>query len=539
VAGLAAAFGSGAMTNPIADVLKSEVILVTGSNTTENHPIFANYIKEAVLKRGAKLIVVDPRKIDLVDYSNIWLRPKPGTDVAWINGFMHIIIKENLQAEDYIKERTEGFEELKACVEKYTPEYVSDITGISKSDLIDAACTYGKAKPASILYAMGITQHITGTDNVKSLANLAMLCGNVGIEGGGVNPLRGQNNVQGACDLGALPNVLTGYQQVLNDEVRHKFEEAWGIGSLPKNPGLTVTEMFNAAEVGKVKAMYIMGENPLLSDPDVNHIENCVKSLEFLVVQDIFLTETAKYADVVLPGVSFAEKDGTFTNSERRVQRVRKAIMPPGEAKDDYWIICELSKKMGYKMDYSVPSDIMEEIRKLTPSYGGITYERIEKIGIQWPCPDENHPGTPILHKEKFTRGKGLFFAIDYKEPAELPDKEYPFLLTTGRVLEHYHTGTMTRKGKGLNMLYPELLAEINKADAENLGISSGDFVHITSRRGEIKVKTIVSDRPDKGVIFVPFHFTETPANVLTINAIDPIAKIPEYKVCAVKVEKG
>jgi len=539
VAGLAATFGSGAMTNPITDVLKSQAILVTGSNTTENHPIFANYIKETVLKKGAELIVVDPRKIDLVDYATIWLRPKPGTDIAWINGIIHIIIEENLQATEYIRERTEGFDELKACVEKYTPEYVSELTGIPAPDLIKAARIYGRAKPASIMYTMGITQHITGTNNVKSLANLAMLCGNVGIEGGGVNPLRGQNNVQGACDLGALPNVFTGYQPVTMDEVREKFEKAWGVDNLPHTPGLTVTEMFNAAEEGKVKAMYIMGENPLLSDPDVNHIEHCIKSLEFLVVQDIFLTETARYADVVLPGVSFAEKEGTFTNSERRVQRVRKAIQPQGEAKDDYWIICELSRRMGYPMDYKDPEEIMEEIRSVTPSYAGITYWRIEREGICWPCATLDHPGTPILHIEKFVRGKGLFSAIDYEPPAELPDNEYPFLLTTGRVLQHYHTGTMTRKGKGLNMLYPELLAEINADDAADLGINSGEFVHIASRRGDIKVKSLISERPDRGVIFVPFHFHESPANVLTINALDPIAKIPEYKVCAVKVEKA
>jgi formate dehydrogenase alpha subunit len=537
VAGLATAFGSDAMTNPIADVLKSEAILVTGSNTTENHPIFANYIKEAVLKKGAKLIVVDPRKIDLVDYADIWLRPKPGTDIAWINGLLHIIIKENLHAAEYIKERTEGFEELKACVEKYTPEYVSEITGIKASDLVNTAITYGKAKPASIMYAMVITQHINGTDNVKSLANLAMLCGNISVEGGGVNPLRGQNNVQGACDLGALPNVFTGYQPVTNDEVRQKFEMAWGVDNLQGKVGLTVTEMFNAAEEGKVKAMYIMGENPLLSDPDLNHIEHCIKSLDFLVVQDIFLTETAKYADVVLPAVSFAEKDGTFTNSERKVQRIRKAIKPRGEAKEGYRIICELSNKLGFRMDYSSPRNIMEEIRKVTPSYAGITYERIEEEGIQWPCPDEGHPGTPILHVGQFARGKGQFTAIEYQEPAELPDDEYPFLLATGRVFAHYHAGTMTSKGKGLNMLYPELLVEINPDDAVSLGIASGDSVHITSRRGDIKVKAQVSERPDRGVVFLPFHLKESPANILTINAIDPIAKIPQYKVCAVRIE--
>ena len=538
MAGLAASFGSGAMTNPIADVLKSEAILVTGSNTTENHPIFANYIKEAVLKNRTRLIVVDPRKIELVEHSHIWLRPRPGTDIAWINGLMHIIVKENLPAAEYIKERTEGFEELKACVEKYNPEYVSELTGIPVDDLHRAACLYAKAKPASILYTMGITQHITGTDNVKSLANLAMLCGNIGVEGGGVNPLRGQNNVQGACDLGALPNVFTGYQQVANKDLRNKFAKAWGVDILSETPGLMLTEIFPAVEKGDVKAIYIMGENPLLSDPDTNHVKHVVKSLDFLVVQDIFLTETAELADVVLPGVSFAEKEGTVTNSERKVQRIRKALNPIGEAREDYRIICDLSKKMGYPMDYNGPEKIMKEICAVTPSYAGITYDRLEEGGIAWPCPTEDHSGTPVLHIGKFARGKGQFFAIDHKEPDELPDNEYPFLLTTGRVLEHYHTGTMTRQGKGLSMLCPEAMAEVNPEDAVDLGIQSGDMIQVASRRGDIKVKTSVSERPGKGVIFLPFHFKESPVNVLTNSSLDPIAKIPEYKVCAVKISK-
>ena len=527
------------MTNPIADVLKSEVILVTGSNTSENHPIFANFIKEAVLKKGANLIVIDPRKIDLVDYAHLWLRQKPGTDVAWINGLMHIIIKENLEATEYIQERTEGFEELKTCVEKYTPEYVSEITSIPESDLRDAAIMFGKAKPGSILYAMGITQHMTGTDNVTSLANLAMLCGNVGVEGGGVNPLQGQNNVQGACDLGALPNMFTGYQYVSDDEARQRFESAWGVESLKETPGITALEMFNAACEGKVKAMYVMGENPMLSDPDGQHIKKCIESLEFLVVQDMFLTETAQLAHVVLPGVSFAEKNGTFTNSERKVQRVRKALEPKGEAREDCWIIAELSKRMGYDMDYRGAENVMEEICAVTPSYTGVTYKRIEQEGIPWPCPKTDHPGIPILYTEEFDRGKGLFSAIEYQKPTELPDDEYPFLLTTGRILEHYHTGTMTCKGKALNKLYPEPLAEINPIDAIDLGIGSGDVVHITSRKGDIKVKTRISQQTGRGVVFLPFHVSKSPADILMINAIDSKDKIPEYNVCAVKVDKA
>ena len=539
MAGLAASFGSGAMTNPIKDVLESEAILVTGSNTTENHPIFANYIKDAVTKRGVKLIVVDPRRIDLVDMCDVWLRPQPGTDVAWINGMMNIILKENLHASQYIEDRTTGFSDYIKGIEKYTPEYVSQITGIAQEDLYKAARIYGQARPASILYAMGITQHTSGTDNVKSLGNLAMLCGNVGVEGGGVNPLRGQNNVQGACDLGALPNVLTGYQPVTDEGVRKKFAKEWCVKKLPSKPGLTVTEMFSGAEAGNIKAMYVLGENPLLSDPDLNHIKHCMEALDFLVVQDIFLTETAMQADVVLPAACFAEKDGTFTNSERKVQRVRRAVCPPGEAKEDWWIIAELAGKMGFPMQYGDARAIMDEIRKVTPSYAGITYDRIENEVLAWPCPTEDHPGTPVLHVDKFAKGKGTFFAIDYRSAAEKPDGEYPFILSTGRVHQHFHTGTMTRKGTGLNRLYPELLAEINPLDGENMGIGDGDFVSISSRRGSIKVKVLLTPRSGKGVVFVPFHFHEAAVNLLTNCALDPVAKIPEYKVCAVKIERA
>ena len=535
MAGLATALGSGAMTNPIADLLKSEVILVTGSNTTENHPIFANYIKEAVLKKGAKLIVVDPRKIDLVDYATIWLRQKPGTDVAWINGLIHLIIREKLPAYDYIRERTEGFEALKTAVEKYTPEYVSAITGVPVADLAAASLLYGRAKPASILYTMGITQHIQGTDTVKSLANLAMLCGNIGVEGGGVNPLRGQNNVQGACDMGALPDVFPAYQKVTDEALREKFNHAWGV-TLPDKPGLTLVEMMHAADKGTIKGMYIMGENPMLSDPDLSHVEAALKSLDFLVVQDIFLTETAKLAHVVLPSACFAEKDGTFTNSERMVQRVRKAVSAPGDAKPDWEIIVELAKRLGYPMSYSNPAKIMEEIRILTPSYGGISYERLEKAGIPWPCPTPDHPGTACLHRDKFSRGMGLFHAIEYAAPAELPDAEYPLILTTGRVLYHYHTGTMTRIGRGLTERCPESLVDISPQDAAKLGIVSDSYVTVASRRGKVRVKANVTDRSPEGTVFMNFHFHEAAVNLLTNPALDPVSKIPEYKVCAVKI---
>jgi formate dehydrogenase alpha subunit len=538
VAGLAATFGSGAMTNPLQDVLKSKVILITGTNTTANHPIIANYIYEAVQKHGAKLIVVDPRKIKLVDVCHMWLRPKLGTDVAWINGLMHVIIKENLQAQSYIDERTTGFEDLKATVAKYTPEFVSDITGIPVKDVIEAARLFAIQGPGSILYAMGITQHTSGTDNVKSLGALSMLCGYVGVDGGGVNPLRGQNNVQGACDMGGLPNVFTGYQPVNDIGAQEKFSKAWNVDALSSKVGMTVTEMIPAA--GKsVKALFIMGENPILSDADGHHVEKCLTSLDFMVVQDIFMTETAKLADVVLPSTCFAEKEGTFTNTERKVLRVRKAIDPPGVAREDYRIICGISEKMGYPMNYADASEVMAEINKLTPSYGGVLYSRIETSGLVWPCPTPDHPGTPVLHTKAFTKGKGTFFSIEYRAPAELADSEYPTLLTTGRVHQHYHTGTMTRKGSALNRLYPEPLAEINAEDAKIMDIADGSYVNIVSRRGRLKVKTTVSEMTDRGVVFMPFHFYEAAVNVLTNGVLDPVSKIPEFKVCAVRIEKA
>ncbi len=538
MAGLAAAFGSGAMTNNIGDLENAEVILVTGSNTTENHPVISTFIKRAVKHKGAKLIVVDPRKIKLTEFADIWLRQNLGTDIAWINGMMHVIIKEDLLDKKFVEQRTEGFEELKKVVEKYTPEYVEKITSIPKEKLIEAARMYAKAKSAAICYTMGITQHITGTDNVKSLANLALLCGNLGIPGGGVNPLRGQNNVQGACDMGGLPNVYSGYQPVTNEEIREKMAKAWGVSQLPDKVGLKVTEMVPMALDKSIRALYIVGENPIVSDADISHVKKALESVDFLVVQDIFLTDTAKLADVVLPAAAFAEKDGTFTNTERRVSRVRKAIDPPGEAKADHEIICELATRMGYKMKYSNVEEIFEEIRKVTPSYAGITYARIEKEGLFWPCPEENHSGTPILHREKFPIGKGKFHAIEYLPPAEQIDEEYPLWLTTGRILYQYHTGTMTRRVEGLNKIAPECFVEISPTDAATYGLSDGDMVEVASRRGKVVAKVKVSDMARKGVIFMPFHYSEAPANMLTNPALDPVAGIPEYKVCAVKIAK-
>lgn len=527
------------MTNTIACIEKADVILITGSNTTENHPVLSAFVKRAVHFNNSRLIVVDPRRIKIAGFAHQYLRPNLGTDVAWINGLMHVIIRDNLYNHDFVDTRTVGFDELKQTVEKYTPSHVEKITGIAATQIEDAARMYAGARVGSILYCMGITQHVSGTDNVKSLANLAMLCGFLGVEGGGVNPLRGQNNVQGACDMGGLPDVYTGYQKVISPELRAKMETAWAVTGLPDQPGLKVTHMVPAAHDGKLKAMYVIGENPLVSDPDLNHAEKSFENLDFLVVQDIFMTETAQKADVVLPSCCFAEKDGTFSNTERRVQRVRKAVDPPGEARDDWRIIADISLRMGYNMGIASAEDIFEEIRKVTPSYAGISYSRIDKVGLHWPCPTDNHPGTPILHKEQFSSGKGVFHGIDWIPPAEQADDTYPLYLTTGRVLYHYHTGTMTMKSEGLNERVPECFVEISPQDADRFDLEEGVSVDIASRRGTITARIAISDKAVVGTIFIPFHFARAAANKLTNAELDPISGIPEFKVCAVSLSRA
>jgi formate dehydrogenase major subunit len=542
VAGLVAAFGSGAMTNSIAELENCGAILVTGSNTTETHPVISTRIKRGVLFNGTKLIVVDPRKIDLVRYTEkyggIWLQPKNGTDVAWLNGLMNVILREKLHNEDFIKNRTEDFEAFRKVVETYTPEKVEKISGIPKDQLIQAARIFGKAETASIVYAMGITQHITGTDNVKSVANLAMLTGNVGRESTGVNPLRGQNNVQGACDMGGLPNVFSGYQNVTDPAAREKFEKAWN-AKLHDKPGLTVVEMMHGALEGKVKALYIMGENPMVSDPNLTHVKEALEKLDFLVVQDLFLTETAQLADVVLPAASFAEMQGTFTNTERRVLWVEKALEAPGQARVDWEILREVAKRMGYPMAYGSVKDIVAEINALTPSYAGITWDRLMNgERLQWPCPTPQHPGTKYLHREKFTRGLGKFFALEYIPPAELPDSKYPFMLSTGRTLYHYHTGSRTRRTNALPVYVPGPYMEMNPGDMERMKIGPEEQVKVSSRRGAIEIKATPSERVVAGSVFIPFHFAEAAANMLTNEALDPTSKIPELKVAACRIEK-
>jgi len=528
------------MTNNIADIDNCKTMFVIGSNTTEQHPVIGTRIRRAV-RHGAKLIVADPRAIDLANIATLYIRQRPGTDIALLNGLAHIILQEGLADKEFITNRTEGFDEWRNVIETYTPARVSEITGIAVDDLFTAARLYAGNKPSAIFYAMGITQHTTGHNNVLAIANLAMVTGNLGKPGAGVNPLRGQNNVQGSCDVGALPNYFTGYQRVTDDAAREKFQKAWGV-ELSGKVGLTVGEMLKGASAGQVKAMWVVGENVAMSDPDSHHVIAALEKLDFLVVSELFMTETAQLADVIFPAASFAEKDGTFTNTERRVQRVRKAIEPIGECRTDWQIVSEVAKRMGAPAEqwaYHSAAQIKHEIASLTPQYAGITHERLEHHhGLQWPVPHKDHPGTPILHTEKFTRGKGLFSPVEHQEPAENPDATFPFTLTTGRILQHYHTGAMTRRVPGLEQLAPEERVELNPDDAAQMGVGDGEWLRVTSRRGQVEARAWVTDRVGRGVVFMTFHYAEALTNVLTNTAVDPIAKIPELKVCAVKVEK-
>lgn len=528
---------------------QAAAMLIIGSNTTEQHPVFGTMIRQAVLRRGVKLVVADPRRIDMVEFATLHIRQKPGTDIALINGIMNIILEKGWEDKTFIEKRTEGFEEFSATVADYPPEKVAEITGVAVEQLYMAAEILAMNKPMAVMWAMGITQHIVGVRNVMDLANLQMLLGNIGVPGGGVNPLRGQNNVQGACDMGGLPNVYPGYQAVTVEAAREKFSKAWG-ASMPEKVGLTVTEMIPAAGEDKVKALVIMGENPVMSDPDSTHIRHCLESCDFILLQEIFPSETSAYADVLLPGVSFAEKAGTFTNTERRIQMVHKAIEPLGNSREDWWIISELSKRTLSRgkrkveiaphsgWNYTGPEQIMDEIAALTPSYAGVNYKRLEAGDqLQWPVRDLTHPGTPILHVGQFARGLGKFAPIDHIPPAELPDDEYPMVLSTGRVLYHWHGGEMTRRAKGLLAVYSEALIEINPDDAERFGVNGHKRVRVSSRRGSIEAQAWVTDRVPPGMVYANFHFPDSSANELTIAALDPVAKIPEYKVCAVKVE--
>jgi predicted molibdopterin-dependent oxidoreductase YjgC len=540
------------MSNDIEGIADIDAMLVIGSNTTETHPVIGLRMKQAAKNHGTDIIVADPRRIKLVDHASLWLSQKPGTDAALINGLCHVIIRDNLVDQDFIKTRTENFEALAEAVAGCTPDWAEKITGVPGADIEKAAKIYGSAERAAIYYTMGITQHTSGTDNVKCLANLALMTGNLGKPGTGLNPLRGQNNVQGASDMACAPVFLPGYQRVDNDEARQRFEELWG-GPLPAKPGLAATEMTQAMIDGTIDAMWIMGENPVMSDPNLSHARKAFGSVKFLVVQDIFLSETAELADVVLPAAAYAEKEGTFTNTERRVQRVRQALLPPKGACDDLSIIQAISDRMdpdreitpagdfhpgSDRMPVAKAEEVFNEIANAWPAIAGITYKRLEGNGIQWPCPAEDHPGTPVLFENGFPRGLASFTPVFWRPPVEMPDDDYPFILTTGRVLYQYHTGTMTRRSQVLENADRGPNVEMNLEDAARLQIKDGEQVHVTSRRGSITLPVLATDRISSGVTFIPFHYKEAAANLLTTEALDPDCKIPEAKVCAVKVEK-
>ncbi len=537
MAGLATTFGSGAMTNSINEIEESEVILAIGSNTTEAHPQIARRMLDAV-DTGARLIVIDPRRTRLAECSHLHLALRPGTDIPLLNAMMRVILDENLIDDLFVEMRTENYLALRDMLYRLDLDKAVEQTGVPFEQIAEAARIYARAQKAVICYCLGITQHICGTNNVQSIANLAMITGNVEKQGTGVDPLRGQNNVQGACDMGALPGVYPSYQAVDNLDYREKFERAWKT-DLSATPGLSLLDMTHSGPDGQVRAMYIMGENPMLSDPVLSRVEETLSNLEFLAVSDIFLTETARLAHVVFPAASFAEKVGTFTNSERRVQMVRQVIPPLGNSRVDSDIIMALSERLGYCMDYDSSAEIMEEIAILTPIYGGMYHDRLEDSwGIQWPCWDRNHAGTPFLHKYYFTRGRGKFIPNQHKPPSELPDVEYPLLLMTGRIYHQYHTGTMTRKCDMLAREENQALLQINPTDAQALDIRNREMISLSSRRGEVKLRAHITDQVESGSVYSTFHFSEVPINLLTIGAVDPLAKCPEFKICAVRVEK-
>ncbi len=539
MAGLATSLGSGSMTNSIRelwDMGSGDCICAIGTNTTECHPIIGLGMLEA-RRNGAGLVVIDPREIDLARQADVWLRLRPGTDTPLLSSIAKVILDDGLADIESVLASTEDFESLREGLQPYDPETVAGIAGVPADDIRKAARLIAGAVNTSFYYTMGVTQHTTGTNNVLAVSNLALLTGNIGRPKTGVNPLRGQNNVQGACDMGALPNVLTGYRPVTDDSVRESFESAWNV-KLPADPGLTIPKMLHAVEEDRLKALFVFGENPMRSDPDITHVEHCLKHVDFLVVQDLFMTETAALADVVLPGASFAEKDGTFTSTERRVQRVRRAVDPIGESRADWVILADLLARMGRTERYANASDVFDEMRRLTPTHAGISYDRLESGGIQWPCPDESHPGTPVLHVGGCMRGPGKFVPLVHREPAELPDAEYPLTLTTGRVVAHYHTGTMTRRCFGLDGTWPEELVEIHPDDAEKYGIVDGELAQVSSRRGTVKARAWVTRRVRRGLVFMTFHFSESPGNVLTISEGDPVTGTPQLKVCAVSIRK-
>jgi formate dehydrogenase major subunit len=530
------------MTNPIADITQNaEVIMLVGSNPEEAHPVVGMQIREAV-EAGTKLIVVDPRDIGLASKADIHLKLNPGTNVAFSAGMCNIFINEGLVDEEFVNTRTEGYEEFAKMVSAYTPDRVAEICGINENDLIAAARMYANAKTAPIIYCLGVTEHTSGTEGVMSMSNMALLVGKLGRPGCGVNPLRGQNNVQGACDMGATPGDFPGYQKISNPDVMAKFEAAWGV-ELPKKKGLWATEVFHAATRGEIKGLFIFGEDQVRTDPNISHVIEGIENLEFFVVDDLFLTETAKYADVVLPGISYAEKYGTFSNTERRVQMIRPAVKSPGDARPDIWIFSEIMRRMGYPQPDLTSAEVMDEIASLTPSFAGISHERLmsEEVagqGLQWPCTGSDHPGTPIMHVGKFTRGLAAFSTAEYQEAYEMPSEQWPLMLTTGRILYHYNAQAMTGRTEGLNEIAGSSFIEINTEDAKQRGIKDGDKVRVFNSRASIESTARVSEKTKPGQTWMPFHFQDGNANWLTSPGLDRICATPEYKVCAAQVEK-
>jgi len=538
VAGLAASFGSGAGTNSISEYKDAKMFFCIGTNMTEAHPVASYYVKQAKLK-GAKLIVVDPRKHELAKLSDIFAQIKVGSDVAFLNGIMNVLINEDLYDKEYVAKCCTGFEELKKTVMEYPPEKAAEISGVPAETILEIAHEMAAVRPSMLIYTLGITEHSCGTNNVMSCANLQMLLGNVGVEFGGVNPLRGQNNVQGACDMGALPNVFAGYQNVTVSENREKFMKAWGVDKLPDKPGLMIPAMMEGLLDKKIRALWVFGENLANAEPNITHAEKCLSSADFLVVQDIFPNETTRFAHVILPSASWCEDEGTFTSLERRVSMVRTIKTPPGIAKPNWWIFKELARKMGHDWVSNSGREICDnELAVLCPMFAGIKFSRIEKDGLQWPCPSEDHPGTPIVHRNgNFTHGKGILKGIEWNPPVEIADKDYPLVLSTGRRLSQYHTRTQTGRS-GMDAIYSRETADISIADAMEKGIEDGDMVVVESRRGKVTVPAQVTDVVPKGMVWMTFHYREGNCNWLTNNVGDTVTKTPEFKACAVRIGK-
>lgn len=526
--------GSGAVTNVVRDIENAEVAILAGCNPTANHPVAASFMKQAAAA-GTDLLAVNVRRPGIADYCSQYCQIKPGSDVAFYNAVMHVIIAEDLHDKTFIETRTEGFADLKAMVEEYPPAVGERLSGVPAEEIIAFARHLGQARSAMIFWGMGISQHVFGTDNARCLIALALLTGNVGRPGTGLHPLRGQNNVQGASDAGLIPMYYPGYQSVADAEVRKRFESLWGV-DLPDTPGLTTAEITHAALEGDIRGLYCMGENPFLSDPDINRVREALASLDFLVVQDLFITETAEFADVILPASAFMEKCGTFTNTDRRVQKSQPVRQPPGEARQDWHILRDLAQRMGHDWSYHDESAVFDEFVKAAPLYANLSHTNIGETGRWYPCPHPDSQGERLLFADTFPIGRGRFVPAQLGTAPDLPDNDYPFILNTGRQLEHWHTGVMTRRSRALDAIAPKARVELHPDDARKLGVANEEWVELASRRGSVQVQALITRDVAPGTLFLPMHFREAAANLLTSPALDPFGKIPEFKICAVAV---